>query len=132
MQLDLSPTTQAAIRTAQRLIEDGDVPAALAVYDELLRAVGDDHCEATAVLHVRALILEDPAERLWANEAALQRAELGDLPESVRATLYANVGASHHALGHRAEARRWYERALAAADDPALRDGVESQLSRLR
>ena len=134
MQLDLSPATQAALRTAQRLIDDDDLPAALAVCDELLRSLADDHREATAVLHVRALAVTDPAEKLWANEAALHRAELAGLPEAVRATLYANVAWSHHALGHLADARRWYERAHAAADatDVALRRGVEEQLARLR
>ncbi|HYD09266.1 MAG TPA: hypothetical protein VEA78_04110 [Acidimicrobiales bacterium] len=134
MVLPLSDGTQAAIRTAQRLAEDGDVPAALGVFDALLENLVEDHREATAVLHVRALVVDDPAEKLWTNEAALHRAELAGLPDAQRATLHANVGSSHHALGNLVEARRWYERALAAAgtDDVSLRQGVEEQLARLR
>lgn len=123
MKLDVSDATTAAIRTASELAAAGKLDEAVAAYEQLLDEVATSDYETAAVAHMYAIIVEDPQEKLAINEKALRAAEAcaGEFPPQLFASLYANVGYSKRELGDLVDARRWYEKAVAAAD--ALDDG---------
>jgi hypothetical protein len=77
-----------------------------------------DAFEAGIAAHYVARHQDSPEETLRWNEEALMQAEaVGD--ERVRgffASLYLNLGHEHEALGHTAEARRFYDLAAAELD----------------
>lgn len=139
MSLDIPDHVTAEIRRAQALAVNGDVDGASAAYRALLEEVSSDAQQAVAVLHMWAIVIDDPHEKLAINEEALRRAdEAADFPAPLRASLLANLGFSHQALGDTATARSWYLQARGAAAELAdddygamVREGIERQLELL-
>lgn len=139
MSLDIPDHVTAEIRRAQALAADGDVEGASVVYRHLLEQVNGVAEQAVAVLHMWAIIIKDPKEKLAINEDALRRADrAADFPAPLRASLLANLGYSHQALGDKGTARSWYLQASEAAaglanDDygAMVREGIERQLELL-
>ena len=139
MRLEIPDHLTEAIRRAQTLAADGRLEDANAAYRALLEEVDEDAAHAVAVLHMWAIIIDDPQEKLAVNVEALRRADSApDFPGPLRASLLANLGYSHVALGDRDAARSWYRQAREAAaglaDDDygsMVRDGVERMLDSL-
>lgn len=125
-----------ALRAAGSLAAKGDNASAAAAYRALLDELGDDDYQAAAVLHMYAIVIDDPRQKLQVNEDALARAIRSDqFPPALFASLLANLGYSHRELGDVDEARSWYTKAKAAAagldnDDYGLqvRAGIEREL----
>jgi tetratricopeptide (TPR) repeat protein len=116
MGLDISDEIEAAIGAAQTLAAGGDVAAATDAFEAILDSLGDDHVQAAAVLHMYAVVVEDLPKKLAINEEALRRADAAaDFPPGFRASLLANIGYSHRALGNIDLARSWYVEAQTAA-----------------
>lgn len=98
MRLAIPDHVTAEIRRAQALAADGEVDAADAVFRALLEQVGDGPAQAVAVLHMWAIVIEDPHKKLAVNEEALRRADDDEsFPAPLRASLLANLGFSHQA-----------------------------------
>lgn len=139
MNLDLPPPLLDAIRNANALAVAGDGAAAEAEYERLLRAAGDDDYQAAAVLHMYAVIVDDPDRKMQLNIEALACAERSaGFPAALFASLYGNIGYSHLSSGDRDSARQWYEKAAAAAsglDDDEygrlVREGIKKNLAAL-
>lgn len=141
MNHDLDERVLAGIAEARALASDGNLEGEKDTYRRLLDGLDDDPKQAAGVLHMFAVIEDDLDAKLALNEDALQRAETlskEEFPEPLRATLYANIGWSHHSLGNSEDAVRWYERAQAAArglDDDEygrmMRDGIDTILTKL-
>jgi tetratricopeptide (TPR) repeat protein len=77
-----------------------------------------DDFEACIAAHYVARHQDSPEDALRWNEEALQRAEaVGDKRvQGFFASLYLNLGHAHEALGHTAEAGRFYDLAAAGLD----------------
>lgn len=104
---------------AADLQRSGDLDGARAAYRALLDAPGTDDAGAAYVLHMLAVIVDDPQSKLDLNVESLERAESAGpetFPIEMKASVFANIGYSHRALGDLDAARRWYEQAQSAAD----------------
>src|SRR5687767_560835 len=96
--------------------EQPDTSGSIDAYCMLLDEVGDEPGQAVAVLHMWAIAVDDPAEKLAIDEEALRRADAApDSPPLLRATLLANLRYSHLQLGDKDAARAWYLKARVAA-----------------
>ena len=139
MNLDLPEAVLTAIRDANRHASAGDPEAAEAAYQKLLQIVGDDDYQAAAVLHMYAVVVQDPERKIHLNLDALDHAESAEnFPPALFASLYGNIGYSYLEAGDHAQARVWYGKAEAAAsgldDDDygrMVRDGISSNLAAL-
>jgi tetratricopeptide (TPR) repeat protein len=128
------------IGAAKSYADNGQRDDARLAYRALLDELRDDPGQAAAVLHMYAIVVDALHEKLAVNEESLRQAELaGDaFPSPLKATLYANIGYSHQALGDSAAALRWYQQAKAAAADlddddygNMMRAGIDGILDRL-
>ncbi|MEY2425939.1 MAG: hypothetical protein QOI61_1511 [Actinomycetota bacterium] len=137
---DLSAHVLEGLTAAAELQRSGDLEGARAAYRDLLNDPGTDDFDAVYVLHLLAVIVEDPQSKLDLNIESLQRAEVAGerFPAAMKASLLANVGYSHRALGDVAEARRWYLQAREAADQlpddeygRSIRDSAQQTLDAL-
>ncbi|MEY2473708.1 MAG: hypothetical protein QOK28_3037 [Actinomycetota bacterium] len=140
MAYDIDDWVLARIGIAKGLADDGKTDDARAAYRALLEDLRDDPRQAAGVLHMYAIVIDDLHEKLAINEEALRLADsVGDaFPFASKATLYANIGFSHEALGDSAAALDWYQQAKIAAagldnDDYGnmMRNGIDGILSRL-
>ena len=139
MSLDLPEPVLAEIRRAQSLAASGNAEGASDAYRALLDQVNGDAMQAVAVLHMWAVMVDDPQEKLALNEDALRRADAApDFPPPLRASLFGNLGFSHRELGDDEAARSWYLEAKVAAaglpDDDygrMVRQGIDAQLDLL-
>jgi hypothetical protein len=111
--MDLNnPVIQLCLAGTQAEFE-GRLDAARAFYWRAWEAARDDY-DACVAAHYVARLQPDPEVTLHWNQEALARAEIGG-DERVRSfypSLYLNLGHSYEALGHKAEAQKYY--ALAA------------------
>src|SRR4051794_581389 len=99
MSLDIPDHLTAEIQRARARAAGGDAAGARGAYRGLPRR-GDEPVQAVAVLHMWAIVVEDPTEKLAINEEALLRADQAPgFPLPFRASLLANLGFSHQALG---------------------------------
>lgn len=108
--MDLNnPVVKLCVEGTQAEFE-GRIEAARRLYQEAWGAAGDDY-EMCIAAHYVARHQEDPQDKLHWNQEALARADaVGD--ERARGfypSLYLNLGQSYEALGHQAEARRYYD-----------------------
>jgi tetratricopeptide (TPR) repeat protein len=89
-----------------------------------------DDVEACIAAHYVARHQPTPEETLRWNEAALAAAEAagGERVQGFYASLYLNLGHAHEALGHTAEARRFYD--LAAGQLQAVPEGRYGEMVR--
>ena len=118
---------------------DGRNTDALALFSQAWEQSTDDF-EAAIAAHYVARHQKDAEETLRWNQVALARAEavgdervLGFYP-----SLYLNLGKSHEDLGHRDEARNFYELASCKMSElpqgrygDIVRDGVQRALQRI-
>jgi hypothetical protein len=117
--IELASHVEAGLLDAANLQRAGDMDGARAKYLALLDDADTDDAGAAYVLHMLAVIVDDPKTKLDLNLDSLARAESAGpdtFPLAMQASLFANVGYSHLALGERDEARRWYVRAQQAAE----------------
>ena len=136
MALNISDDTKAGIGAAKALEASGDLDGAIRRFEALLESLGDNHYDAAVVLHMLAIPVEDPAQKLAINEEALRRAEQvpdDGFPKPMFASLYANVGYSKVALGDLDAARHFYRKAEAVAaglDDDDYGNQVRSEIQK--
>ena len=92
----------------------GQLEKARSLYQQACDVAQDDY-EACIAAHYRARFQDDPLEKLYWNQVALQRAEaVGD--DRVREfypSLYLNMGQSYELLGKLEDAQRYYDMAAA-------------------
>jgi tetratricopeptide (TPR) repeat protein len=140
MAYDIDEWVLNRIGAAKALAEDGKAEDARSAYMSLLDDLRDDPRQAAGVLHMYAIVVDDVHKKLAINEEALRLADsVGDaFPFAAKATLYANIGFSHEALGDSAAALNWYQQARVAAagldDDDygnMMRNGIDGILERL-
>ncbi len=118
-----------------------DMDGARAKYRALLDDPETDDAGAATVLHLLAVIVDDSQAKLDLNIESLERAERAGpekFPAEMKASIFANVGYSHRELGDLEEARRWYKRARATADElpdddygKRLRENTQRELDAL-
>jgi hypothetical protein len=141
MNLELDEDVAEGLARAQALIADGQPNDARAVYAQLLDAASGRPVQGAAIAHMYAIAVDDPHEKLAINLESLRLAESApsdEFPYALRATLFANIGWSHRALGDAAAAADWYRQAQTAADGLAqddygrmMRHGIASALAKL-
>src|SRR5579884_1356574 len=118
MRLELKESVRASITAAQAHADGGDLQAAVSAYQQLLAGLDEDPVGASAVLHMYALIVNEPRTKLELNLESINRAVAAGpsvMPVPLRATLMANAGYSCLELGDRHSARTWYLLAQEAA-----------------
>lgn len=117
--IELTKEIEQGLMAAADLQRSGDLDGARAAYRALLDAPGTDDAGAAYVLHMLAVIVDDPQSKLDLNMESLDRADSAGpdtFPVEMKASVFANIGYSHRALGDLGEARNWYAQAQAAAD----------------
>lgn len=108
------------LAAAKELADGDDLESAAAAYETLLAGLEEDPVGASAVLHMYALIVDEPRTKLELNLESISRAVAAgpsSMPVALRATLMANTGYSCLQLGDTHSARTWYLLAQEAAVD---------------
>ncbi|MEY2425872.1 MAG: hypothetical protein QOI61_1444 [Actinomycetota bacterium] len=117
--IELTKQIEEGLMVAADMQRSGDMDGARAKYRALLDDVATDDADAATVLHLLAVIVDDPQSKLELNIESLERAEKAapnNFPAEMKSSIFANIGYSHRELGDLEEARAWYMRARATAD----------------
>ncbi len=88
----------------------GQIEEAKSLYQQAWEAVTDDF-EACVAAHYVARFQENPEQRLYWNQLALDRADavLDDRVKEFYPSLYLNMGQSFELLGHQEKAKYYYD-----------------------